>query len=276
MTPHRSDHLELCAGQVLGILEDADRRALDEHLATGCPECEAELTRLHGTVALLAASVPQHRAPSALRSRVLDAVRQDMAASRAPSQAPSSRPPVPLPIQVRPQRPRAAWGWALAAAGLAVAGVLQWRAIDQLHTQLAVAQRAKAAAEQRLSEEKGWAALPAQPGVVHIVLAPTPDGAPELAASVTYDPGTRRALVVCSNLIAPSGHDYELWSIGPGGPASLGLVHADANGRAVIRVPEVSNPDGLAAFAVSLEQSGGAPTPTAPAGPVVMVGKLGG
>lgn len=272
MIPHRPDHLELCAGQALAILGDADRRELVEHLSSGCPLCEAELTRLDSSVELLAASAPPRRAPEALRARVLDAVRADMAAAGV---TPRSDAPAPLPLRVRPRPSRAAWGWALAAAGFAVAGVLQWRTIGELDSRLATAQRERVTAEQRLAVEQEWAALPAQPGVVKVQLAVTPDGTPGLVASVTYDPHSHRALIVCDQLIAPSGHDYELWSIGPGGPTSLGLVHADAQGRAVIRIPELSNPEGLAAFAVSLEQAGGAPTRSAPAGPVVMVGKIG-
>jgi anti-sigma-K factor RskA len=94
-------------------------------------------------------------------------------------------------------------------------------------------------------------------------------------ASVAYDPATRRALVTCENFTAPAGHDYELWAIRASGPESLGLVRADTGGRAQIRIPDAGDPATLGAFAVSLEARGGAPTPHAPAGPVVMVGKLG-
>ena len=44
----------------------------------------------------------------------------------------------------------------------------------------------------------------------------------------------------------------------------------------VLRLENVGDPKELAAFAVSLEPSGGAPTPDAPSGPVVMVGKVSG
>jgi anti-sigma-K factor RskA len=42
-----------------------------------------------------------------------------------------------------------------------------------------------------------------------------------------------------------------------------------------MRLDGVGSLDTLGAFAVSLEPSGGAPTPTAPTGPVVMLGKIG-
>ena len=91
---------------------------------------------------------------------------------------------------------------------------------------------------------------------------------------MTYDPVSRRAVVVCTNFSAPAGKDYELWGISKSGPASLGLVHADPNGHAVLHLENAGDPGSLAAFAVSLENEGGAPTSVAPAGPVVLLGKI--
>lgn len=271
MIPHRAEFLELCAGHALGTLSDTDRRELDSHLSGGCAWCEAELTSLSTSVELLAASVPQRRAPAQLRARVLGDVRAEMAAARA------ALPPLaPNALPLRPRRSRAVWGWALAASLLAVTAGLEWRANAQLRARLAADQAERTHIEQQLADERSWANLLAKPGVIHVALAPTKDGAAELLAHVTYDPATRRALIVCEHFIAPSGRDYQLWAIGSNGAASLGLVHADAQGRAVIRLSDAADPDGLGAFAVSLEQAGGAPTATAPAGPVVMVGKVGG
>jgi anti-sigma-K factor RskA len=74
----------------------------------------------------------------------------------------------------------------------------------------------------------------------------------------------------------PANHDYQLWGIHPTGPASLGLVRADEQGRSVVRLEGVASPETLQAFAVSLEPLGGSPNPNAPSGPVIMVGSLGG
>ncbi|HKQ58188.1 MAG TPA: anti-sigma factor, partial [Candidatus Eisenbacteria bacterium] len=68
--------------------------------------------------------------------------------------------------------------------------------------------------------------------------------------------------------------DYELWAILPDGPKSLGVVRADATGRAEVRVPDAGDPAALAAFALSLEREGGSGDPRKPAGPVVMVGAI--
>jgi len=262
VSEHRDEHLELCAGYALGNLDDGDRRTLEAHLADGCAVCEAEIARLSSAVWLLAASTTPLRAPAALRARVLDAVKAE------------PRPPIPLPQRRRTSVP--SWAWAAAAVLIAGAGLLEWRTARVLEKSLAETKGEIARLKQQLDEERSWATLPEAPDARVIQLAHTPAGSPQLSARVTYDPATRRAVVVCSDFAAPTGKDYELWAILKSGPQSLGLVHADSAGRAVVRIADAGDPASLAAFAVSLENEGGAPTSTAPAGPVVMVGKTGG
>ncbi len=278
MSPRHEEVFEFCAGYVLGSLPETDRRLLEQHLTEGCPECEAELKRLGIGTWLLAASTPQLRAPAGLRHRVLDAVRAEAIASGPSREADRAEPGRLSPVR-RPARRGgsiARWAWAAAAVVIAVVGVMQWRANAVLERGLAAARGELERLRQELENERRWAALPDAPGAVVVRLEPTPDGSPDLSARATYDPTTRRAVVVFSQFTAPAGKDYQLWAITSAGPSSLGLVRADTSGRAVVRLPDVGDAAALAAFAVSLERVGGAPTPHAPAGPVVMVGKVGG
>jgi anti-sigma-K factor RskA len=268
VSPHRDAHLELCAGYALGALSESDRKELEAHLEEGCPICTAELDRLSRGAWLLAASSRPLRAPATLRRRVLEAVQEEPRAELPPR-------PAPIPLPSRPAIPMA-WVWAAAAAVIAVAGVLQWRAATYLETQLARTREEMARLEQEIQNERSWAAVSSAPDARVVQLEPTPNGSPDLAARVTYDPTTRRALVAVSNFTPPSGKDYQLWAILKSGPLSLGLVRPDSTGRAVLRLSDVADPEALSAFAVSLENEGGAPTPHAPAGPVVMLGKVGG
>lgn len=283
MSQHREEHLDLCAGYALGSLDDADRRMLEAHLGEGCTICAAQLARFEAGAALWAASAPPHRAPETLRKRVLDAVRAEAAAG--PSRAAPARGAAPGPAIVRPfrrDRPErrgvawATWGFAAAACLIAVFGALQWRDAWLRDRELAAAREELARMRQQIDEERRWADVLIAPLAVSVQLAPTPDAAPNLSARATYDPETRRALVVFSNFTAPTGNDYQLWAILKSGPSSLGLIRADSEGHAVVRLADAGDPASLAAFAVSLEKEGGAPTTTAPAGPVVMLGKLGG
>jgi len=265
---HRDEHLDLCAALALGILEGAERAEIEAHLAQGCGTCDAELGRMGHGALLMAVSAPPLAAPATLRVRVMEAVR---------GQA-TPRPIAQVRALPRPSYPRRravwTWAWGAALAVIAVAGVMQYRRALDLEHKLAAASGELERLRHQVEEEARWAALPSAPRVKVVTLAATPAGSSELIARVTYDPDTRRAVVMCDHFTAPAGSDYQLWAIHGSGPSSLGLVRPDRAGRAVIRLPDAGDPASLAAFAVSLEKEGGAPTPNAPAGPVVMVGKI--
>lgn len=279
MTAHRDEHLELCAGLLLGALDAADRAELEAHLTGGCAVCDAELARLSQSVELLAHSLPQQAPPAALRSRVLAAVKAAAAAESrdvsASSTAPESRTARVIELPRR-QSNFAAWGWAAAAAALAIASFVTWRQANDVRSQLVAARAQADSLQLQLANERAWAALGEAPHARIVPLAPTPAGAPQLAAHMTFDPDSRRGEFVSDSMVAPTGHDYQLWAISKAGPVSLGLVRADSSGRVRVRIADCGDPATLGAFAISLEATGGAPTPNAPAGPVVMVGKIAG
>jgi anti-sigma-K factor RskA len=268
------EFIDLCAGHALGSLDEAERKRLEEHLASGCDECEAALAEFSATTVLLAASAPAARPSPHLRERVLGAIHGERE-REATARRREERGTAARPARRRGFPWGAAYGWA-AAACLAVALFVFARATWRLRSELAGFQQALSALEQRLLESERWAAVSSAPAARVAALAPTPEGSPDLRARATLDPGTRRAILYFDNLHAPSGRDYELWAIRGTGPASLGVIKADDNGHAVVRVEDVGDPATLNAFAVSLEPAGGSPTPTAPTGPVVMVGALGG
>ncbi len=168
------------------------------------------------------------------------------------------------------------WGWAAAAAALAVVSVAQWNASHRLRGELAEARQVLGQVRSRLSNEQKWADVLASPAAKSVRLDVTSDGDAKLVARVAYDPTTQRAVVIFENFSAPTGKDYELWAIRAGKPAALGLIRTDREGRAFLELDGLVDPLQLAALAVSLEPAGGAPTPDAPTGPVVMVGRLGG
>ncbi|HEY3216751.1 MAG TPA: anti-sigma factor [Candidatus Eisenbacteria bacterium] len=274
MIPHRDEHLDLCAGFVLDVLDASDRAALEAHLAEGCPTCQAEIERLSAGVWLMAAGAPRHRAPAAMKSRVMAAVQATQAEARTPLRSrPAAEERAPIP---RPKRRVNPLAWALAAGLLVASAILVWRAVDDLSARLTATRSQVALLREQLEEERRWISLLEAPQARVVQLAPTPDGSPTLVARLIYDPATRRAVAVCEHFSPPTGKDYQLWAISAAGPTSLGLLRADASGRAIVRLRDAGDPKTLAAFAVSLEREGGSPSSHAPAGPVVMVGKLGG
>jgi anti-sigma-K factor RskA len=227
---------------------------------------------------------------AALKGKVMAAVRAAGGPEASRAVAPeASRGAAPEPsrgaapdrgrvVEMRP-RPRpsfASWGWAAAAAALAIATGISWNTASRLRTELDANRKRLAEVEQKLAYEQQWAAVVNAPNAKVVDLAATPDGAADLKARVTYDPATQRAVLVFENFKAPSGRDYELWAIrgATPAPASLGLIKADESGHAEMRLENVGDPATLGAFAVSLEKQGGSGNPSAPGGPVVMLGKL--
>lgn len=256
MSEHREEFLDLCAGYALDSLSDPDRARLEKHLDGGCSECEAALADFGAATVMLARSVPPSLPGRALRDRVLIAATSE-GAGRPPRNIERRRKVIPF------DRRSPGWfGWtaAVAAAALAMTTAVQWQSARDLRDTLV--------------EERRWMEIAGAPGTRVADLELTPAGAAALRARATYDPKSKRAVIVFDNFKAPSGHDYELWAIRDAKPASLGLIVPDAAGHAVMRLENVGDPGSLQAFAVSLEPAGGAPTRDAPSGPVVMLGKL--
>jgi len=271
MSRHRDEHLELCAARALGVLDGAEQIELDAHLAEGCAQCEAELRALAGGAMVLAMSPPQHQAPAAVRARVLAAIDSGGASGRQQDPA----------VVALPRRPWLAGpaGALLAAAALiavALAGVSAWRRTEALTRELAAARAHTETLQRALDEERRWASVLTAPGAHTVLLAPTPAGTRTLAAELHYDPASDRALLFAQGFAPPDAHAYELWAITATGPTSLGVVHAGADGHAVVRLERIARDGAVAAFAVSLEASGGSPDPHKPSGPVVLLGKIAG
>ncbi len=283
MSAHREEHLALCAGFVLGALTDADRVELERHLAEGCPACDAEIARLSSGAALLAASAPPVAPPAGMKTRVFDRIRAEgeRRPIAAPAPAPAATPPTRAPgravldLPTRRRAPIPAWGFAAAAVLMAVTSLALWRTAADLRTELAATRQQLAEQSRQLADAKQWAELLEGSNTRFVDLQITPQGAALLKARAVYDPNRRRALLLFSHFTPPPGSDYQLWALRDGKPASLGVIHADADGRAIVRLPDTGDPASLGAFAVSLEKAGGTTMP-APEGPVVMVGALSG
>jgi anti-sigma-K factor RskA len=136
---------------------------------------------------------------------------------------------------------------------------------------------------QRLGLWQGWASLASvafvalavvylQPAAVQppvlVVLSPN-DSSARFVASVSAD-GRSLVLKPVDGVTLAANRALELWAVPPqGAPRSLGLVSASS--RSTVLRPDLLK--GTAAFAVSVEPTGGSPT-GAPTGPVVSVGKI--
>lgn len=274
MSELRDLDLDLAAGYALGVLDDAERREVERRLGRGDDALQRAIDEFTEASTLLAFSAPEQQPSPRLRERVLSEAHQESWNARAQQASARGRQ------DARRARPGGEWlqpwGWVAIAAALAVVSYLQFAAGQKLRSELRAATVELDSVRTTLAEEQRVAAVLSAPGTQVVRLGATPDGDPGLVAQAAYDPVTQAAVVTFEHFTAPAGRDYQLWAIRDGKPASLGVIHVDAAGRARLRLERVGEAAQLAAFAVSLEPAGGSPDPAAPTGPVVMLGKLAG
>ena len=268
MSVHRDEHLDLAAGWLVGALSDADTREFETHLGSGCETCRREIARLSEAVVGLAASAPPARPSAAVRGRVL-AIARDEAGHASAGAA------TPRVLRMPARRAAFTWGWA-AAAAFAIASIGGWWTSARLQRETASLREHLATTEKQLADERALLAVIRSPDAQQVELATTPDAAAALKARATFDPRTRTAVFVFQGLTPTPDHDFQLWALRGTQVASLGVIHTDESGTAVVRIEVAGDPATLAAFALSYEKKGGSSSDTAPQGPVVMVGKLGG
>ena len=265
--PDQAMH-ERLAAFALGAMDAAEHaefeREMRAHLAAGCPACEEALGQYEATVIDLARSAPRARSSSALRTRVMDAVRRDVRPGAEPEKSRGVRYLLP-------------WAALLIVGLLGTAGWQRYfSARDELSArerQLAEARTQLAALVDQLDDSRRLGTLLVSAPDVEIVPLAATDPAQAIPTTrVAYSPASARAVAVFEHATAPAGRDYQLWALGPAGVRSLGLVSPDFEGRALLEIELTEPAATLQGFAISLEPLGGSPDPHSPSGPVIAVG----
>lgn len=161
------------------------------------------------------------------------------------------------------------WRWLAAASVLALiaSAYFNFRMLGELRevrTQLARMEDERSVLAEELQVQR--AALTDANDQLAVVLAPatrnvtlvgTPN-APKAKARVYWDEtGHAVHLAVADLPEAPEGKQYQLWALFDGKPVDAGVF--DASGRTLWNMKDVS---GAQAFAVTIENKGGSPTPT--------------
>lgn len=83
--------------------------------------------------------------------------------------------------------------------------------------------------------------------------------APDAFATVIYNPATSKTYFSPDDLPpAPAGKQYQLWALVDGAPVDMGVIALDAESGKLLEVPFVES---AGAFAITLEDAGGKPTP---------------
>jgi anti-sigma-K factor RskA len=258
MMEHR-EFQDLLALHAVDALDAADRRGVEEHLAS-CTVCRAELTELRDTAVLLAHASPAAEPSAAVRTRILDEVRKEKEAGTPASAR-------VIPFQTRPAS--GVWPSALRiAAAIAFVALLigvaaLWRREAISRQEIARLAQQLEQQNQELAHNREALALVNAAGARKMDLAGS-QTAQAARGTFIYDQATGRAVLMTNGLpAAPSGMAYEVWFIPKGhSPMPGKTFRVDASGHAMMmdQMPPEAMQD--AVIAVTLEPEKGSASPT--------------
>ena len=245
-------------------LSPADAAMTHAHLSA-CESCRRDLAAVNGDLAAIAISTEQVPLPEGARERFLARLKFEERTSDSRQSEPSIYGPALVPTPPR----RSVWPtllpWAAAAAMLAVAAYLgiQNRHMQDLvnadRSQIATLSAQASRAQQVLDTLTAPDAQQATLTEGKAAAAPT--------AHASYVPSRGALVFVATHLKpVPANKTYELWVIPANGSAPIpaGTFRPDANGSASVVLPPL--PTGVPAkvFGVTIENEGGATSPTMP------------
>ncbi len=241
---------------VLGALTTAEAAEV-EAMAAQHPAVRVELDAIRAAFegTLLAYETPP---PPALKDRMMAALAQE--AANTPEA------PAPPPPAARTLHPWFALAAAAAVALLISVGInfyqyRQVRAVRSEVTELRLSRDQLSErlqlAEARTEQLQPTLALLARPDLRVVTLqgqAPAPDA----RLTVFWSPQTGEVRLSANRLpTPPAGKQYQLWSLADGEPRDAGLLSPGEDELQVMRTTPTAD-----AFAITLEQAGGSPTPT--------------
>lgn len=265
----------------LGVLDEAGRTEVERQAAQH-PEIRRELEEIvHGLDVYAEAHAVTP--PEGMRERVLSGWQQAIREQQPPASTMKVAPAAPAEVApaapeeaVVRQMPTAApagrsrWLVAASVALLmlsALGNFLLYNRLKESETNLEVAQNAQAsyaATQQAALKERDDRAQ--QLSVLRdaqfkaVDLKGTPK-APDALARVYYNAKTRAVYVDVRNLPAlPAGKQYQLWALDNGKPVDAGVLAATTTaGDSIQQMKDIASAQ---AFAVTVENTGGSPTPT--------------
>lgn len=220
---------ELSAGYALDALEPEERDAFERHLAD-CPECQEELASFWEVAGALAVAAESASPSPDLRDRIL----ADARAEKQTVVSLDSRRRVP-PVLAAITAVAAA-----VAIGLGIYAISLSNDLDSTRS--------------ALTAQENAAALLADPSATSVALQ---SGTGRLVVGSNGE-----AVLVLNDLpAAPAGKTYQAWIVDDATPVSAGTFES-TNDQAVVPIAE-DVPDG-AVVAVTVEEAGGASSPTLP------------
>ena len=253
------DHYkEMLPARALATLAANERAALNEHLLV-CAECRWELETWEATAATLSLSAtPMEPSPN-VRERILQLVREERRS--APAEDADARV-VPFRSQSRTM------SYGLIAAGVICSILVGWIALMARQNRAARAEIARLneqiqSTEARLTHQREILTMLTSRGTTITTLAGT-SSMPGAEAMLAYEP-KGGAMLIAKNLpAAPVGKAYQLWFIVDNKPLPGHTFNTDGSGDGAMQESVPLGITNKAVFAVTMENSGGASSPTGP------------
>jgi len=246
----------------MGALSTEERSQASAHLA-GCARCTEELRQTTLSLAAYAQTTPEVEVPAGARQRFMARVAQS-----ADETAAAPQKAAPARAELKPEKKSRPMGWSWALAG-AMALLLLAVCVDdaskraEIGPLLSQAQKGQIDSAQLNQLMELLTSSTAQKVSLHET-APTgrqPEG------RVIYAAHSGKLLLTASNLLPlPAGKIYELWILQPGGkkPLPAGTFAPDSSGNAAMILADEPANLAVAGFGVTIENAGGAETPTPP------------
>jgi len=246
---HKPEYEDQIALYSLGLLEGAELREVEEHLAEGCGICAAMLRDSDTVFTNLPLCLENTPMPEDLEKKILGRLE-----AREPVREKSSI--FDFWKNVNP-----VWLNLGAALSLAVIVFLVVTNVS-LKNELKLTQQNMSQLEAKLDKEKEMLAMVMDPDVDKIKLG---SKMPDMDASgmIYWDKDKEKGVFLVSSIPMPKkGMTYQLWAIEDGKPVSMGVFDVDRSGNSMMELKPMPEHDGPMQFAVTLEPAGGMPQPT--------------
>jgi hypothetical protein len=258
-----------------GALPDGEAEELRRHLATGCPQCAAELAGASAAAALLPLSLDPVTPPAGLKDRLMRRIDESKRTAAS----------VPDTLAVRLFR---LFVPAAVAAGITLVATHFYmnRRVNDARSQADAYRRQAFSARElvvqiqsklddrtdELQRKTSLVAMLQSPDVRFVDLAPTDLQKGAVARLVWDQPGRKWAVLVSGMKPAAAGQTYEIWFVTKAGAkVRAGLFDVDAGGSASVEVAVPPNLGPLQLLAVTNEKAGGVDQPQ---GQFQLTGKL--
>ncbi len=282
MAHHDEKYLESCASYALGALDGNDLAEFEFHLTTNCEICRKELHSLQETLPRVPASLSQLHMMPELKEKIMFAVRLSEVARADIAEREiqfAEKPPIPL---AQPQR-TTGQSWLMFGMGFVLIVILVGFAayvntlIEKVDQQYAFIQDQETTITKLTTELDKKAAILKilESRNIDVVRMDGMDVNPVGHGKIIWDPVKKVAVLHVSNLpMVPKDKEYQLWLMQKQLVFSAGMFtvanESEKENMFMVKPLDVTEPELVSAFCVTLEPKGGMPQPT---GEIYLMGR---